>query len=118
AAPMSWKLHPDRGRGWAGLGRDDEASAAWSRAVKLGADWHAVWESRGDAHARRGRWEKAAADLARALELGAERAPAGHRLALAYLAAGQRDSYRCLCAHLLRRPGGHLYPAPADRARG
>ncbi|HKB39649.1 MAG TPA: tetratricopeptide repeat protein, partial [Gemmataceae bacterium] len=115
AEPKSWKLHFDRGRALARLGRDEEAITAWSRAADLGADWHAVWESRGDAHARRGRWEKAAADLARAMELGAERAPVGHRLALAYLAAGQRDPYRRLCANLLRRPGGILYPGHANR---
>src|SRR5262249_19597598 len=56
-----------------------------------------------------------AAGRGRAVGRGAERAPVGHRLALAYLAAGQRDPYRRLCADLLRRPGGILYPGHANR---
>jgi WD40 repeat protein/tetratricopeptide (TPR) repeat protein len=103
----SWLGQELRGDALRGLGRPDEAAAAYTWAIDRGAVGGGAWFGRGEAHAERGRYDAAAGDFARAAEKGANRTACDYRRVLALLAGGHRAEYRRRCEEMLPDEANH-----------
>src|SRR5262249_22767023 len=92
-----WRLYVRRGRAQKELENWVEAVADLTKALEIEnkAD-PSVWHDRGEVYAEQGQWQKSAADFARGVELGLT--TVRPQLAIAHLAAGDRDAYRRVCA--------------------
>jgi len=112
------EMNPDDGRAWAllagalaGRRRWDEAVAAYTKAIRRGAEPGSAWHGRGLANVERGAWDRAAADLQEAVQRGTADWDVWYQLALARLAADDARGYRAACAGLRKRFGqtGDVY---------
>jgi WD40 repeat protein/serine/threonine protein kinase/tetratricopeptide (TPR) repeat protein len=104
--PGAWNIYFDRGRAYSELGQYEPAIADFTQAIACRADRYESWLNRADAHFELGHphphWAKAAPDYEKALDLGAYEIHHWRKAALAWLATGQPDRYRSLCARLLK----------------
>jgi tetratricopeptide (TPR) repeat protein len=112
----AWPAQVRRGDALRGLGRWNEAAAAYTRAINGGAVGGGAWFGRGEAHAELGRWDKAAGDFARAGENGADRTACDYRRVLALLAGGHRAEYRRRCEEMLPDEASQSDPGNPPRA--
>jgi tetratricopeptide (TPR) repeat protein len=99
--PLRWVV---QGRGYACLGRPEEAAACFTRAIELRPADPKLWLVRASYFVRLGKEQEAAADYAEAFSLGP---PPDQWLcycrALLCLQVGHTDDYRRLCRDALER---------------
>jgi tetratricopeptide (TPR) repeat protein len=67
--PDQPRLWAERGRRLGELGRLEEASASFTKAIELAVQEPQVWKERGQVFAKLGKWDEAAADFNKALDL-------------------------------------------------
>jgi tetratricopeptide (TPR) repeat protein len=108
----AWPAQVRRGDALRGLGRWNEAAAAYTRAIDGGGVGGGAWFGRGEASAELGRWDEAAEDFATAGEKGVDRTGCDYRRALALLGGGHREEYRHRCWQMLPDEANH-----ADRGK-
>src|SRR5207244_3043380 len=82
----------NRGSAYYHMRRYAEAIADYTRAIDLEAGHAVLWTNRGAAHAELREWGQAAADYSKAVELDGKDAAIRNRLALIFLARGDRDA--------------------------
>jgi tetratricopeptide (TPR) repeat protein len=113
---LRWLVHA---RGHAALGRLDQATADFARAIEASPKDPQVWLARAHFLARRGQWQEASDDYARVLVLGLPGRPGAHwhwhSHALLRLYLRDPAGYQQACRQALERFGGTDDPLVAQQ---